>query len=118
MLTLRAMMGIIFLVHGWPKLSNLRDTAVWLGSEGFKPGIFWALLLGILEVFGGLALIFGIFTELVGLLFAGEMLVAAIWKMKKKMGLVMGYELDLLLAASALVIATLGPGIYSLAAYL
>ena len=118
MLALRLVMGLIFIVHGAPKLRNLKETGIWLGSEGFRPGIFWALMLGLLEVFGGLALIIGFTTELFGLLFTVEMIIAALWKMKKKMGLVMGYELDLALAAAAFVIATLGPGIYSVAAYL
>jgi uncharacterized membrane protein YphA (DoxX/SURF4 family) len=61
-----------------------------------------------------LLLIFGLWTQFFALLFAGEMLVAALWKAKKGQGLASGYELDLLLAIASLVLATSGNGIFSL----
>lgn len=114
MLALRVVIGIIFLVHGWPKLKDIKGTAGWLGSEGFKPGIFWAVVIAILEVFGGLGLILGIYVQVLAALFAVQMFTGTIWKMKKGMKLVNGYEIDLALLAGALVLLTLGPGTYAL----
>ena len=70
---------------------------------------------GVVEFFGGLALLLGIFTQIVALLSALWML-STTWlakgKMKKKyFG---GYELDITLMLAALALAMLGGGIYSL----
>lgn len=114
LLALRVLMGVIFIVHGLPKLKDLKGTAGWLGSEGFKPGIFWAFVLAVLEVFGGLGLILGVYTQVFAALFAVEMITGTLWKLKKGMGLVNGYELDLALLGGTLALITLGPGVYSL----
>ena len=111
-MVLRVVMGIIFLTHGIPKIKDIKGTGAWLGSEGFKPGIFWAAVLAVLEVFGSLALILGIYAQIVAVLFAIEMATGTLWKMKKGMGIVNGYEIDLALLGGALVIATVGTGAY------
>ena len=70
---------------------------------------------GVVEFFGGLALILGILTPIVAALSALWMLSTtwfAINKLKKKyMG---GYELDITLLLAALALALLGGGVYSI----
>ena len=70
---------------------------------------------GVVELFGGLALILGLLTPIVALLSALWML-STTWfassKLKKKY--VGGYELDITLLLAALAIAILGAGTYSL----
>lgn len=70
---------------------------------------------GVVEFFGGLALVLGILTPIVALLSALWMLSTtsfAINKLKKKyMG---GYELDITLFSAALALALLGSGAYSI----
>lgn len=70
---------------------------------------------GVVEFFGGLALVLGILTPIVALLSALWMLSTtsfAINKLKKKyMG---GYELDITLFLAALALALLGSGVYSI----
>ena len=114
LLALRVAAGAIFIVHGLPKLKNLKGTAGWLTSEGFWPGMFWALVLSVLEVAGGAALIIGVYAQIPAILLAIQMFVGTIWKIKKGMALVNGYEIDLALLGGALVIMTLGPGAYAL----
>ena len=114
---LRLALGLIFLVHGWPKLKNLKVTAQNFEMMGFKPGAFWGTIVALVESFGSLLLIAGLFTQVAALLIAFQMLVATVWKIKKGQGLAGGYELDLILAVSALLLTTLGSGAYSLDNY-
>ena len=114
---LRVVLGALFIVHGYPKLfKNFSGFASWLESMGLKPGKFWALVAGVVEFFGGILLVLGLWTQLVGLLIAVQMLVA-MWKAKwGKVGLTDqgGWELDLIYLTAGLVLAMAGGGAYSL----
>lgn len=113
LLVLRVVMGAILIAHGFPKLKDLRGTGGSFAGMGFKPGMFWTTVVAILEFVGGIFLIVGFLTQVVGLLLAIQFIVI-ILKLKRRSGLVGGFEFDLLLAASALALATLGGGYYSL----
>lgn len=117
-LILRVVFAVIFLAHGWPKIKDLKVNSQNFAMMGFKPGAFWGTIVAFVEFFGALALITGLYTQLAALLIAIQMLVAAAWKIKNKQGLVGGFEFDLILAAAALLLATLGAGLYSLDSYL
>ena len=108
LLLLRIVAGIIFLAHGLPKIKDLKATGAMFGSMGFKPGSFWGPLVAIVEVFGGLMLVTGLFTQLAALALAVNMAVAAVWKLRNKQKLVGGYELDLILLAALLTLAATG----------
>ena len=114
---LRLALGLIFLVHGWPKLKNLKVTAQNFEMMGFKPGIFWGTIVAVVEFVGGLAVLVGLYTQLAAPFLAIDMLVAVIWKMKRGQKLVGGYELDLSIMSIALLLSTLGAGAYSLDNY-
>ncbi|MBI5733034.1 DoxX family protein [Candidatus Jorgensenbacteria bacterium] len=109
LLILRVVLGVIMVVHGWPKLKDLKGTSKWFDSVGFKPGVFWATLVGIVEFVGGLALIEGTFTQIAAFLLFIQFLVI-LFKVKRGQKLVGGYELDLLIAAVALALLTTGGG--------
>ena len=113
LLVLRVVLGVILVVHGWPKLRGLKQTAVAFGGMGFKPGMFWATIIMLLEFFGGLLLILGFFTQVVAFFVAIEFVVILL-KVKRKAPLVGGFELDLLIFAAALALLTLGAGRISL----
>ena len=114
-LFLRVALGAAFIVHGYPKLfKTFAGFAGWLESIGFKPGKFWALVVGVVEFFGGIALILGVFTQLAAALIAVNMLVAMA---KVKWGKVKfvemektGWELDLIYLVAAMAVILLGPG--------
>jgi putative oxidoreductase len=78
------------------------------------PGGF-VLFGGGVEFFGGIAILLGIFTSVIALLFALWM-VSTTWlsvvKMKKKF--VGGYELDIILLLASLALAAMGSGIFSI----
>jgi putative oxidoreductase len=114
LLALRIVLALIFLYHGYPKLAHpnqqMREFFV---SHGF-PAYFLSVA-GVLECFGALLLFTGIFTRAAGLLLAIEMGVA-IWKVHSTNGImvVKDYEFPLALAAACFVLATIGPGVFSL----
>lgn len=111
---LRLAVAVIFLAHGWPKIKDLKTTAINFNTMGFKPGRFWGTLVAVVEFFGALFLIFGLFTQIAALLLAVNMSVAMIWKIKNGMKLVGGYELDIILLVALLVLAAMGSSIFSL----
>lgn len=121
---LRLALGVPFVIHGYPKLFTpmFQGFASWLDSMGVKPGKFWALVVGVVEFFGGIALILGIFTQLAAALIAANMLVAMAKVKWGKVKLVemekTGWELDLAYFAMALALVILGPGAWALGNYL
>lgn len=109
-LLLRFSVGIIFIFHGWPKLAHPQQWAGAFLHMGF-PG-FFAQIAGLLEVVGGVLLLFGLFTRLAASLLAIEMMIAVgrvdlpsgpVWRVDN-------YELSLLLAATAFALVANGPG--------
>ncbi len=113
-LLLRLCVGTLFVVHGYPKLAQQRKQGEgWMKSMGMPAAVI--PFAGVVEFFGGLALIFGILTPLIGFLSALWMLATtwfAISKVKKKYQA--GWELDITLFLAALAIVFLGSGIYSI----
>ena len=112
-LALRVILGVILMAHGWPKIKNIRGTALWLGPIGFRPAMFWAAVVSLLEFVGGALLIVGFFTQVVSALVALQFLVI-IFKINAKKGLVGGYEFDLLISVAALALLTLSGGAISI----
>src|SRR5216683_2356424 len=114
LLALRLALGIIFFSHGYPKLAHQGA-----GMQGFfvqhgLPGNF-VYIAGVLEVFGGILLVLGLFTRGAALLLAIEMGVA-IWKVHSAAGIyaVHDYEFPLAVLAGSFALATVGAGRLSL----
>jgi putative oxidoreductase len=114
LLLLRVALGVIFIFHGYPKLTHSQQWVENFGHMGF-PGYF-AYIAAVLEVFGGATLIAGLFTRIVGLLLAIEMSVALV----KVHGLlsnpanVHNCEFPLVLCAASFALATVGAGLISI----
>ena len=121
-LILRLMLGAAFIAHGYPKLfkaENRQMFSGWLESMGLKPGKFWALVVGVVEFYGGIALILGVYTQLVAMLLVINMVVA-MWKAKwGKVGFTAqgGWELDLAYLVIAVSLLLTGAGVWSLDKY-
>lgn len=113
LLALRLALGVILIAHGIPKWRDVKGTADWMGSLGLRPGILFALGAAVIEVFGGFALIFGLLTQWVALVVLVQFLFI-ILKVNRAKGLKDGYELDLMMAAAAAVLATTGSGLFGL----
>lgn len=115
-LLVRLALGIILIAHGWPKLRDLKTNAKNFDGMGFRPGRLFGTVAAILEFFGGIALILGIFTTEVAALLALQFIVILIWKWFKKTPLTgaYGWELDLIILAALIAIFSLGAGAFSL----
>jgi putative oxidoreductase len=118
LLALRAAVGIIFIVHGWPKLTQARTTGAGFAQTiGQSPsvGYAWMLAQGVVEVAGGVLLIAGILTQLVAAAFIVIMLGAIffkvrIWKTGFMAQQTTGWEFDLVLLAASFLLLLVGPG--------
>ena len=65
-LLIRLAAGLSLVPHGYPKLFvNPAGSAAFLEQSGYRPGMFWAILLGLTEFAGGLLLAAGFLTRLV-----------------------------------------------------
>jgi putative oxidoreductase len=109
LLLLRVALGIIFISHGYPKLTHPNAMHGFFVQYGL-PGYF-VTVAGFLEVFGGGLIILGFLTRIAALLLAIEMAVA-IWKVHSAGGYraVHNYEFPLVLAAACFALATVGAG--------
>jgi len=75
---LRIVTGFLFFQHGYPKLfGSLPGSAEESNVTEFLSVFWWS---GILETFGGLLILLGLFTRPVAFLVAGEMAVAYFWR--------------------------------------
>ncbi|PIT93235.1 MAG: hypothetical protein COU06_01065 [Candidatus Harrisonbacteria bacterium CG10_big_fil_rev_8_21_14_0_10_38_8] len=113
-LVLRLAVGAIFIVHGYSKIKNFKASLKWFHSEGFKPGWFWGSIVTITELVGGVFILIGFLTHFATIALAINMVVATIFNIYKKNPFVPGYELDILLLASLILLSTIGTGALSL----
>ncbi|MBS3170136.1 DoxX family protein [Candidatus Woesearchaeota archaeon] len=117
---LRIVLAVVFIVHGYPKLfKDFKGTSSFLAGLGFNPGAFWALILGVSEFFGGIALLLGAASRVVASLLIISMTVATLikifkWKTPFTKNDASGWEFDLLLVAGLVTIFLLGSGNWSI----
>ena len=78
MTIIRVVVGLTFFLHGWQKffMMGMEGVGGFFGSLGIPAAGFFAIVVSLVELLGGLALILGVATRLVGLLLAITMLVA------------------------------------------
>jgi putative oxidoreductase len=115
---LRVAVAAVFINHGRQKLfvygfAGVTGAFTQMGVP--FPGIMGPLI-GLLEFFGGIALLFGFLTRLVAIGFVCDML-GAILLVQLKRGF-SAYELEFLLLGSSLALALTGAGIFSVDAIL
>ena len=110
-LVLRLVLGLILLVHGFPKLAHVERWQDDVEVMGFAPGWFWGPAVALLEVVGALMLVAGVFTPVVAALLVIEFAVI-ICTVKKGESFVSGYEFELLILAAALALVFTGSGAY------
>jgi putative oxidoreductase len=113
LLVLRVVLAIIFIFHGYPKLTHTHGDLQKMFVEHGMPGYF-AMLAGVIETFGGGLLLVGLLARPAAALLAIEMSVA-IWKVHSVHGIyaVRDYEFPLVLAAACFLLASVGAGLIS-----
>lgn len=118
---LRIGLGAILIPHGLQKLFG------WLGGAGlvrfaqifegigYKPGLFWAIVVGLTEALGGLLLVLGLFTRPAALFVVIFMLNAIyVTSAKGFFWTAGGAEYSILILLAALYFLIRGGGAYSL----
>ena len=126
---LRLAVGAIFFAHGAQKLFGVwggggpAGTAQFFSQIGLSPAYPLALLVGVVELIGGLMLVIGAYTFVTALALAINIGVAA-WKAHLPSGFFInwgmtpglghGYEFHLVLAASLLALMLTGAGAFSI----
>jgi putative oxidoreductase len=106
-LPLRIISGIGFMMHGLPKLLDISNTQNSFTNMGLPPEL--AIVIGLLEFIGGLAILLGVLTRIAAGLLAINM-IGAILLVKLSKGFIDGYELDLLYLAIMISLMLTGPG--------
>jgi putative oxidoreductase len=116
---LRVVVGVIFVMHGWQKLSmGFHNVAGFLTSLGIPMPTLAAVLLTIVEFVGGIALILGALTRYFAALLAIDSLVAIItFHLKNGFFMPSGVEFPLLLLAANLNLMLAGAGALSVSAF-
>ena len=125
---LRLSIGLVFVAHGAQKLFGVwggggpSGTAAFFAQLGLTPALPLALLVGLLELGGGLLLIAGAFTTAAALALAASMSVAT-WKVHLANGFFLnwaiapgrghGIEFSLALIGALVALALMGPGAFS-----
>jgi len=124
LVVLRAGLAWIFIHYGSGKLfgwfngPGVHRTALFFSQTAhLRPGGFFAILGGVIEFGGGIALVLGLASRLVGLVLLGDMVMAVItvtWVNGfNSASLTPGYELNLAIGLLALVVAVFGAGRFS-----
>ncbi|MFQ5557679.1 MAG: DoxX family protein [Acidimicrobiales bacterium] len=119
LLILRATIGLMIIPHGYSKIflgGKLKGTASWFDSMGMRPGAVHARLAAASEIGAGVLLTLGLLTTFGAAALIGVMVVA-LWTTHRKNGFFIlkeGWEYVSVIALVALVVATLGPGEWSL----
>jgi putative oxidoreductase len=119
LLILRLLLGLTLAAHGLNKFfggGRIPGTARWFASIGMQPGTFHATVAACTETAAGLGLAAGLLTPIPAAGFVSLMFVAA-WTVHRANGFFIvkeGWEYNLVLAVSAVVVAMLGAGKYSL----
>ncbi|HUC02062.1 MAG TPA: DoxX family protein [Candidatus Paceibacterota bacterium] len=108
----RIILGALLLVHGWSKVKDLKQNAKNFNGMGFKPGSLWGTIAALLEFFGGIGIVLGVWVPYICLFFMAEFIVILAWRWIKRMPFVGGWELDLLIFGFALTFFTLYGGFY------
>jgi putative oxidoreductase len=106
-LPIRILAGLTLMLHGLPKITDISGVQRFFPNIGLPPEL--AIPVALLEVIGGLAILFGILTRIASGLFIIEMIgVVVVAKISK--GFVGGYELELLIMAICISLFITGPG--------
>lgn len=110
-LSLRIIAGAGFIAHGLPKLVDIGNSQNSFINMGLPPEM--AIVIGLLEFIGGLAILLGVLTRISAILLTIDM-IGAIFTVKLSKGFIGGFELDLLYLAIMISLILMGPGSLSI----
>jgi putative oxidoreductase len=124
---LRVAVGLALVPHGlrntfgfFPntgvRAHNLKDLAMQLDADGYRPGAFWAPAISITQLVGGPLLALGLFTRPVAAVVVIFLLVANLerWRVGKYFWNQLGLEYTLMWTIAAFYVLVHGGGLYSI----
>ena len=113
----RILLGLIFVLSGFAKISGFDGTAGYIASKGLPLPQLLAALTIVVELGGGLALMAGLYTRQAVIALAGFSLLTAVvfhnfWAAPQadQMGQQINFMKNLAIAGGMLVVAAFGPG--------
>lgn len=111
----RIFLSILFILAGWGKLTGLEGTAQFFGSIGLPMPMVTAVLVGLIEFVGGLAILIGFQARIAAIIVAlftiGATLIAHM-DFSQGMNALMAQK-NLAIAGGLLLLALTGAGAYS-----
>ena len=114
LLALRVVLAAVMLAHGLQKVTGFAGTAGFFASAGIPAPTLLAAYAAVVEVGGGVLMLLGVAVDIVGLLFALDMIGAIVFvHFKNGFSGQGGYEFPLTLLAVTVALALAGPGAYS-----
>ena len=109
----RLVLGVVMIYYGYPKVKDLQKNARETSEMGFKPGMFWGIIIAGVELGGGVAIIIGFYADIWAALYAFIALTGTFWKLKIKSDFT-DYSYDLILLALCTTLLGLGTGAFAL----
>lgn len=114
---LRVVLGVTFIVHGFPKVANLARTRKKFASMDVPVPALTSLYAAVTESLGGILMILGFYSGWAAIALIVDMVGAMLfvqWREPFKGG----WEINLLLLVMAVAVLLAGPGDYILERYL
>jgi len=112
----RVLLSVLFILAGYGKLTDLAGTAGWFGSIGLPVPAVTAVVVGLVELLGGLAILVGFRTRVAAIVLAlftlGATAVAHLDFSQAGNALML--QKNLAIAGGFLLLAVLGAGAFSL----
>ena len=111
----RILLSIIFILAGYGKLTGIAGTAQYFASYGLPVPTATAVIVGLIELLGGLAVLIGVQTRIAAYVLALFCVASALvahmnWA---DAGQLINFQKNLAMAGGLLVLAAYGPGAYS-----
>lgn len=114
LLIARIITGGIWAYYGFLKISDPTAMKKEFKNFGLEPHLFWGWLITLLELFGGIAMIFGFYLWLVAALFAIECILGIFWHRVVAKKDLPGYSFDLIMLTISLLFMATGAGKYTI----
>ncbi len=111
----RLVLGAVMTYNSWPKVRDLKSNLGALLETKSKYGIALEITTALIGLIGGVAILAGVFTEIITILFIVQLATVTIWKISRERKPFSEWSYDLLLISLSLIILTFGPGPYAIA---
>lgn len=112
----RVLLSVLFILAGFGKLTAIGGTAQWFGSIGLPAPTVVAIVVGLLEFFGGLAVLLGFYSRAAALALALFTIAASLVAHTdfSDMTQSLFFQKNLGIAGGFLLLAVFGPGAYAI----